>query len=251
MQKPKPNKLPVGIDADIISYRCAWSTEGKTREEAKDKVDEVVGNIIYQICGDFPDSSLLNFYLTGRNNFRHSIAKTAPYKGNRKDTKKPEHIGLIRDYLVSEYKAEVVDGKELDDAVATQAREFGYSYIVASTDKDFMQLPCWIYNWGKGEWYKPSEFEASKFFYTQILTGDSVDNIIGLYGIGPVKAGKLLEDCASDKDMWEVCLKAYDHDVERVLENARLLWLQRHDGEMWEPPIIKEPTGNVFEDKDC
>jgi 5'-3' exonuclease len=79
--------------------------------------------------------------------------------------------------------------------------------------------------------------------------GDRVDNIIGLHGIGPVKAEKLLFGCDSEKALYAACVDAYAvsyHELydegaygiaqERVLENARLLWIQRYTGELWEPP---------------
>jgi len=245
MERPKENTLPVGIDSDIISYRCAWSAEGGDKTEAKNKVDEVVDNIVFQLCGDFPDLDNIQHYLTGKGNFRYSIAKTHGYKENRSVTKKPEHIGYIRDYIVDYYGAVVVEGKEADDELATQANSHGYRYIIASTDKDFMQVPCWIYNWGRGLWYKPSDYEANLAFYSQVLTGDRIDNIIGLNRVGPVTASKMLEGAKTETDMWEVCLKAYDNDYDRVVENARLLYLQRRDNELWQPP-----SGLVFEDKD-
>jgi hypothetical protein len=36
--------------------------------------------------------------------------------------------------------------------------------------------------------------------------------------------------------MWDVVFKAYEGDVTRIIEGARLLWLRRYDEEMWEPP---------------
>ena len=94
----------------------------------------------------------------------------------------------------------------------------------------------WHFNFVKGEWSKVNEFEGIKFFYTQILTGDAADNIKGLHGIGPKKADKLLKDVTTEEDMWDTVIKAYDGDRERVLENARLLWLRRYENELWEPP---------------
>ncbi len=41
-------------------------------------------------------------------------------------------------------------------------------------------------------------------------------------------------------EMWNVVVDAYDGDEERVIENARLLWLRREEGELWEPPTRRE-----------
>ena len=235
-ERPKENSLPVLTDADIVMYRSAWSANKETEEVALDKVDEVIGYIYNGTGGEFPDKDLHKFYLSGKGNFRYDIAVTAPYKGNRKGLESPQHKDAIREYLISQYSAIESAGEESDDLIAITSASMGYDCIVATTDKDFNQLPCWLYNFSYNTWQKPTEFEATKNFYTQILTGDTVDNIKGLYGIGPVKAGKILEDSKSEKEMWEACLKAYDNDYDRVLENARLLWLRRREEEMWEPP---------------
>ena len=71
-------------------------------------------------------------------------------------------------------------------------------------------------------------------FYQQILTGDRVDNIVGLTGIGPVKSKKLLEGL-SEQEMYAKCVELYESE-ERVIENARLLWLRREEGQIWNPP---------------
>ena len=75
-----------------------------------------------------------------------------------------------------------------------------------------------------------------KFFYQQILTGDKADNIVGLYGIGPKKSEKLLEHCETEEDLWKAVVEAYDGDLDRIVENARLLWLRRYPEQIWEPP---------------
>ena len=105
-------------------------------------------------------------------------------------------------------------------------------------DKDLNQFRGWHYNYRKQQKYYVSEFEGLVSFYTQILTGDRIDNIIGLKGIGPVKAKKILADCTNEKELYSAVLKAYDGDEKRVLENGQLLWLQRKENELWQLPQI-------------
>ena len=128
--------------------------------------------------------------------------------------------------------------------------------IICSIDKDLRNTPGWHYNWNKDE--KPvwvSEEEATYNFYKQLLTGDRVDNIQGIPGIGPKKAEKILEECDSELGMYLAVHEAYAEyldkeagaevsvwDIDQVLlENARLLWMVRELDEnnqpvMWEPP---------------
>ena len=68
----------------------------------------------------------------------------------------------------------------------------------------------------------------------QFLVGDRIDNIIGVKGIGPVKARKLLED-KTEREMFEVCVEELGSE-ERAIENGILLYLQRKEGEIWSPP---------------
>lgn len=185
----------------------------------------------------FPAPSDYKVYLTGKDNFRFDIAKSFPYKGNRKDNDKPIHFYHVREYLVDEWGAIVSKGEEADDLIAIEATRLGPDTVVASVDKDMLQIPCKHFNFTNGNWNDVSEWEGLKFFYTQILTGDRADNIVGLYRVGPVKAKKMLEGCETEEDLWQQVLKAYDNDIDRVIENARLLWLRRREGELWEPPM--------------
>ena len=231
------SKGKILVDGDIIAYRAAFSTQDYSPDDAIKKTEELVSYIINE-CIDlpFPSSSDFQVYLTGSGNFRYDIAKSHDYKGNRKHTEKPQYLGLTRSYLTESYGAITSSGEEADDLISKAAAALNYNCVVASIDKDMLQIPCWHYNFGKGEWSKVGPFQGTKFFYTQILTGDRADNIVGIHGIGPVKAEKLLQECDTEDSLWDAVVKAYQGDTERVIENARLLWLRRYDNQLWEPP---------------
>ena len=232
-------KGKVLIDGDIVAYRAAFATQDYSYKEAEDKVDELMDYIISDtIEFPFPSKEDFQTYLTGKTNFRFDIAKSHPYKGNRKDTEKPKHLASARQHMMNKYDAIVSENEEADDLIAKAAAALDYNCVVASIDKDMLQLPCWHFNFGRNEWTKVEPFEGLKFVYHQMLTGDRADNIIGLQGIGPKKADKLLQDCHTEEDLWTTVLKAYDGDTERLVENARLLWLRRYDNELWEPPKL-------------
>lgn len=84
------------FDADVLIYRCAWSEQESDEAEAKLKLDELIGSIIQEV-DPYGTGKNRKFFLTGRGNFRYDIAKTAVYKGNRKDTEKPKHFSLLRE----------------------------------------------------------------------------------------------------------------------------------------------------------
>jgi DNA polymerase-1 len=151
-------------------------------------------------------------------------------------------LPVVRRYLSEEWDAITSEGEEADDLIAIEATRLGPDTIVASIDKDMLQIPCRHFNFNKKEWTTVDEWSGNKFFYTQILTGDAADNIKGIYGIGPVKAKRLLAECDTVDSLWEACVKAYDGDTDRVIENARLLWLRREKGELWQPPVSVDNT---------
>ncbi len=228
------------IDGDIIAYRAAFSTEQMGSQDTKDKVDDLIEYILehtallpYEIDIDYA------VYLTGKENFRYSIAKSYPYKGNRKSVQKPRHLQTARDHMENKYKAIVSKGEEADDLIAKEATRLDYKVCVASIDKDMLQIPCWHFNIVRGDYVNVEPFGGIKFFYTQILTGDTADNIVGLFRVGPVKAKKILEDAETEEDLWDCVVKAYDGNEDRVIENARLLWLRREEEEIWQPPRVR------------
>jgi 5'-3' exonuclease len=230
------------IDGDIIAYRAAFSTEQMGSQDTRNKVDDLI-EFILDSTVLFPELGLdYEVYLTGKGNFRDDIAKSYTYKGNRKSVQKPRHLQTARDHMESKYKANISKGEEADDLIAKEAARLDYKACVASIDKDMLQIPCWHFNIVRGDYLEVTPFGGIKFFYTQILTGDTADNIVGLFRVGPVKAKKILEDAETEEDLWDCVVKAYDGNQERVIENARLLWLRREEEEIWQPPRVRSDS---------
>ena len=97
------------------------------------------------------------------------------------------------------------------------------------------------YNWTKNtEPYMVSEEEAIKFFYTQLLMGDRVDNIPGIRGIGNKKADKILDGITEEQELLKTTLSEYKNSgmtEQDLINNGRLLWIRRTDLEMWSPNL--------------
>lgn len=224
------------LDADILCYRVAATSENETKDTAMHTMASFVEDLM---LFDLEEVFTFEFFLTGKTNFRYDVAVTAPYKGNRKDKPKPTHLNLLREYMMWAFNAKMSEGQEADDDIAIRATELGpEECIIVSIDKDFMQVPGWHYNFTKREkkWVTPEE--GMRFFYTQILTGDTADNIKGAAGIGPVKAAKILEGAKTEEELYQCCVEVMGAD--RVLEDARLLWLRRTPNQIWEPPNAKK-----------
>ena len=220
------------IDGDILVYRIGFASEEETE------------SIALARCSEFLEDMLLynNFneyqgYLTGKNNFRNDIAITAPYKGNRK-APKPKHYQVLRDYMQKAWNFTMIEDQEADDAIGIAAYEHQVGeYCICSIDKDLDMLRGDHFNFVKNEFYFIEEEQGIKNFYKQMLVGDRVDNIIGIKGIGPVKAERLLKECKDEQEMYLAILQAYEGDDKRVLENGQLLWIRREPNQMWHPPI--------------
>jgi hypothetical protein len=91
----------------------------------------------------------------------------------------------------------------------------------------------WHYNFVKDNLYYVNQQTASFNFYKQFLTGDAVDNIKGVHGIGPKKADKLLEG-KTDAEMWDVIVEHLGYD--RAIENGHLLYMLRSTQDSFTPP---------------
>lgn len=253
------------IDSDVLCYRSGFAVESKLSDgtieleplsHAFYNVDTTIHSILKATNSD--DYTL---YLTGKDNFRDKIATIRPYKGNRDKQHRPIYYNEIREYMIDKHNAIVIDNQEADDALSIeqytqyaasiqsniQMRLEGsdiepqFNTTICTIDKDLMMVPGFNYNWVTDKLVWRTEDECNRFFHTQLLTGDITDNIVGVPGIGAVKAKQIL-DRADETGEAYICsvgkeyAKSYE-DPERILiEMGRLLYMRRYENEMWELP---------------
>lgn len=168
------------------------------------------------------------------NGFRFKLDPN--YKQNRKQPK-PKHYEALKYYIIRDIGAKITIEQEADDALGMAQTE---TSIICSIDKDMLQIPGWHYNFVKKEKTFITPEEGLKRFYEQLLMGDVVDNIPGIYGIGPVKAKKHLEGLVTEEEMFLKCKELYEkHEIpeERLLLNGRLLKIRTKEDEIWNFPI--------------
>lgn len=218
------------IDADILVYRIGFATNDDSEDMA---VRTMAGFLEDLLMFDLPEAQTWELFLTGKNNFRTEKAVTAPYKGNRK-SEKPQHYGLLRDYLQYSWSAYLTDGIEADDMLAIRATELGDDSVIVTLDKDLDQVVGWHYNFAKKDKYYITEDVGLLNFYKQFLVGDRIDNIIGAPGIGDKKSQKLLEG-KSQREMWGTVVEHLGE--ERAIENGHLLYMLRHPTDSFAPPV--------------
>jgi len=220
------------IDADILNYRIGFATNEEPEDVA---ITTMAGFLEDLLLLDLPQVQTWELHLTGKTNFRNDYAVTVPYKGNRKGTEKPVHYHLLREYLCSAWGATINEGIEADDMLAIRATELGDDSIIVTLDKDLNQVVGWHYNFVKKNKYYVEKDEGLLNFYKQFLTGDTVDNIIGVRGIGEAKADKLLRG-KTEAEMWSIIVEKLGE--ERAIENGHLLYMLRTHDDCFKPPEL-------------
>ena len=235
------------IDLDILCYELGGEFEdndGKTITDPADpavmqRVHGKIGSILRTTSAD----SWEGFITESRSNFRIKVATLRPYKGKRQPDKPPFYY-VIRGTLIGYPNVTVVRGQEADDALGIYQAKNGLlppdecETIICSRDKDLRMIPGWHFGWNMGnqKQFGPeyiSELEGLKLFYIQMLIGDPVDNIPGLYGVGPKSAyAKRVKQATSEVEMFNIVSTEYkcrfDSEWERFYdENYELLWIRR------------------------
>ena len=235
------------VDGDIVAYRCAASAETLPSEVAEQRAIDLIRRIQYEV-----DAQDVQVYLGGSRNFRDEI--WAGYKANRTQPK-PNHLSNVRAAISGVFKTEICDGIEADDGLAINATRVGEHAVIATIDKDLLQVPGWHYQWEFGgttstgkQWNRPAVFQfISPFmglrrFYNQLILGDGADNIPGFDGktrsTCPQFIQKLmlpLEDMTTEKEMYDYVCTLYT-DMNIMHRNAQLLYILREEGVYWTPP---------------
>jgi hypothetical protein len=235
-----------------------------------DKIIEAAGCDDFVVC------------IEGEGNFRKDFkSKFVDYKGQR--TAKPLLFEECRDFFLKKYKGRVIlsEGRETDDTCNIMAWE-SYQKGVAAKDKsqcnvvlafcdkdlaansrglllNYNKLESGIY-WNDG-------FTQSYNFATQLLIGDSADNIPGIEklskitkerfgikveGVGPATAKKILADCKTEEDLASRVFECYSAMYgeeegwdERLDENGFFLYLLRHEKDEWD--LNKYLRGTIYE----
>lgn len=199
------------------------------------------------------------------------------YKLSRKGKPKPIGYKALRSELLCEDLAFMYSQIEADDLIgilATQMLESGEEYVIASGDKDLLQIPgrhIWMptskdpepedgltIDYAVDSIIKTTTQEYSlRYTYRQYLQGDATDGIPGCPGIGEVKARGIAAglDLSRPVDCWEEIVRTFEEaqrkkklDLYNASEyatlQARLVRILRRDEycfdthkvTLWNPP---------------
>lgn len=245
-------KKDLYIDADHITYMCAFSSDKKSGFEKdddedyddlsefeddeddidisndiqlfKDKVDEYT-NIAMVECvmkgWEFGDVHVI---MSDDTNFRFRLTDT--YKAKR--TEKTEEFKALREWAKNEYEFE--PDTEADDVVSYYGRQ---GHMVFTTDKDVFKGNAGIFfnsHYMNMCWIETSVRSARRFTLLQTLMGDTVDEIVGIPNVGEKTAIKLL-----NKFGWCWCGVVKAYKSKGLTEDDAILNRRLVDMSQWSP----------------
>lgn len=252
------------IDGDVVVYNAGFASDSAAKAELKsrlggnpDAYDDYVARhgaphepLAYCLHGvnkklqsieNAVGATSRTIFLSHPLNRRETLYPE--YKANRADEHKPYWYEEIKDFLLDKQGAVYAEpGDEADDALGIAAMQDENS-VVCSVDKDLDMIPSKHYNWSKNNIdkgvYETSDPECLRAFYAQLITGDSTDNIPGVFKRLGFKATAQrlmpLEGFTGAKQMYDYVVRLYEGDHEWVNLMAQLLWIKR-DNRLWVPP---------------
>lgn len=190
-----------------------------------------------------------------KENFRVEVAKSKKYKGQRSG-EKPFHRDNLRAYMLDKYEVKIANGLEADDLLCIDGHK-NPDFTICTRDKDLRMVEGRHYGWpcGKQPQFGPKDVDyigaielhkkdikgwGIKFFYSQMITGDKVDNIGGLPRGGPALAYSLLADLEDEESMVKAVTDKYEEKLgegwkDYYEEQAKLLWMIKETDSKGEP----------------
>lgn len=214
--------LKIRYDGDGLVYGAGFSADSQfvkaTKEEFPDITDAALEE--YVANADYVSHALHNvktrmeyalnkfseedckLYIQEGTTFRYDVATLQPYKGNRKDARRPKYYTEIRDYMLDTWKAIPVKHIETDDALGIeQMNHPDKSTVIITQDKDLKTIPGWHFDPMKDILFYQNMRDANNFLFYQMLVGDTADHIPGIKRIGDKRATDIIEACNNDTDL--------------------------------------------------
>ena len=179
----------------------------KTEEELKVSADFMMNDI-------FISSNCTHYigYIKGKHTISQRKTINPDYKSNRK-LEQPKWWNFCKDYLIKKYNVIEVDDIEVDDAISITKNQLKGSFICA-IDKDLLNLSGKHFNWRKKEWVEVTKEQEELYFWTSMITGDTIDNIKGIPKAGIKFAERLFNSFATLKyPVDELVYKAYKENM--------------------------------------
>lgn len=229
------------IDADFLAYEVS----AQSKYDAVPKsLDDMQHNCRERVRKMLIQSGSERVYLhltpgTSDKGLRYGLAIQKEYQANRKDKEKPQYLHIMRDWMAKTFPGKLHQNCEADDGMSSSqyacaAAGINDKSIILSKDKDLRMVPGWHMDWDTGEvthvqgfgelWFDDKQKlrgNGHKWFWAQMIMGDSADNIQGLpcmmnehmtkpKRVGPAAAYSLLNDITNAKDAFQFVKKLYE-----------------------------------------
>ena len=106
-----------------------------------------------------------------------------------------------------------------------------------------MQIPGKHFNLDSLQYFEVNELEGARSLFTQVLQGDTADDVPGAPGLGKGRVKELLKDATSIRELYEITRNPYDPDTnlgkknipywteEKWLESCNLVFIFREKGQ--------------------
>lgn len=248
---PSKNDKVALIDADTVIFGACAQNEYCTEEDIgvgevkfvekwdiniedafQHAMDKITSILNYTGCKDFE----LHF-TSGRESFRYTRVDPE-YKANRLNSDKRTPVGLyqLKELFCIRFpeKSFIWKEWEADDIVVFKKVNHYDNYMLCAVDKDVLYtIPGTHFNYYSStqhnidmKFIEVDEFRAIRHHYIQTLMGDTGDNVIGLKGVGPKTAEKILSNYTDHKVLWNKVVEEYEAKGRGELEaikNMRLV----------------------------
>jgi DNA polymerase-1 len=197
------------VDASFFVFRAYYSVTPEMTDGAGQPVNALYG--FARFMGDLlerarPTHVAVAFDESLASSFRNEIYPA--YKANREPAPEDlkQQFGLCREFCrlmgLAEYADGVYEADDIIGAIATRMRSEGHRSVLVTRDKDLAQLirdgdEFWDFagdrRFGYGDIEGHFGVMPERMADYLALTGDSVDNIPGVPGVGPKTAAALLK----------------------------------------------------------
>ena len=220
------------IDADSLIFASCYSNDkqGQFYEDIGDainKFDQQFMKIVNDLEERFEIEKVITFN-GSKGNFRKKI--TPVYKANRKKQELPPLLHEMHDYVKKQYNSVYGYGIETDDLVSAYwfslSKDLGRENVmIVSIDKDYRQFPALIYNYhyNHREIVDITPEEAMFNFYSQMIEGDTADNVNYFKGKGKKFAENYLKNC---KTKYQYTKKMYELFKDKYKSKARQKYVE-------------------------
>ena len=220
------------VDADSLIFASCYSNDKQGQfytdiEDAINKFDQQFMKIVNDLEEIFEIEKVITFN-GSKGNFRKKI--TTVYKANRKKQDLPPLLHDMHDYVKKQYNSVYGYGIETDDLVSAYwfslSKDLGRENVmIVSIDKDYRQFPALIYNYhyNHREIIDITPEQAMFNFYSQMIEGDTADNVNYFKGKGKKFAKNYLKDC---KTKYQYTKKMYELFKEKYKGKAREKYIE-------------------------